>query len=106
MLTYPRHCVPKGGSENEPELFCEKVDRDYNVPYRIGSLFAILVTSGIGVFTPIVWRRISPSGTSAAAFLIVKQFGTGVMVATAFVHVSILDSRSSMTLMPNHLHSS
>ncbi|EEP77654.1 predicted protein [Uncinocarpus reesii 1704] len=80
------HCVSKDGSD-EPKVSCDRVDRDYNVPYRIGSLFAILVTSGIGVFLPIVWRRFSPSKTNAAVFLILKQFGTGIMVATAFVHL-------------------
>ncbi|WEW59506.1 high-affinity Zn(2+) transporter zrt1 [Emydomyces testavorans] len=81
------HCVPHGGSETAPKTSCGKVDRDYNVPYRIGSLFAILITSGIAVFSPVLWRRFSPSAASATALLIVKQFGTGVMVATAFVHL-------------------
>lgn len=43
-----RHCV----SHNEPESAtvstCEGVDRDYDVPLRIGLLFVVLVTSGIG----------------------------------------------------------
>ncbi|EFW15107.1 conserved hypothetical protein [Coccidioides posadasii str. Silveira] len=81
------HCVPKGGSANEPQLVCDRIDRNYNVPYRIGSLFAILITSGIAVFAPVLWKRFSPSTASASAFLIIKQFGTGVMVATAFIHL-------------------
>ncbi|KAI1932216.1 high-affinity Zn(2+) transporter zrt1 [Ophidiomyces ophidiicola] len=82
------HCVPKGGSEGAAApISCAKVNRDYNVPYRIGSIFAILVTSAIGVFVPVLWKRLSPSTASSTAFLVIKQFGTGIMVATAFVHL-------------------
>lgn len=46
----------------------------------------MLVTSSIGVFVPIlVASYISPSH---AVFTILRQFGTGVIISTAFVHVS------------------
>ncbi|EER28227.1 ZIP Zinc transporter family protein [Coccidioides posadasii C735 delta SOWgp] len=81
-----------GNDHDQQELDCHfhagvEIDRNYNVPYRIGSLFAILITSGIAVFAPVLWKRFSPSTASASAFLIIKQFGTGVMVATAFIHL-------------------
>ena len=40
------HCTGANG-ESGP-VSCAKVDRDYNVPLRIGLLFVMLVTSSIG----------------------------------------------------------
>ncbi|EHA55076.1 zinc/iron transporter [Pyricularia oryzae 70-15] len=75
------HCT--GGSE---EISCEKVTRDYNIPLRVGLLFVIMATSAIGVFSPILLHKVWPSKTHTA-LLILKQFGTGVILSTAFVHL-------------------
>lgn len=75
----PRHCV--GG---EAATTCERVDRDYNVPLRIGTLFAILVTCAMGVFAPIFLSRFS---TIRSSFTIIKQFGTGIIISTALIHL-------------------
>jgi zinc transporter 1/2/3 len=46
----------------------------------------MLATSSIGVFTPILISSfVSPNHPS---FTILRQFGTGVIISTAFVHVS------------------
>ncbi|KAK3299835.1 uncharacterized protein B0H64DRAFT_1743 [Chaetomium fimeti] len=72
------HCP---GAENT----CERVDRDYNINLRVGLLFAMLATSAIGVFSPIlVASYVSPSHP---VFTILRQFGTGVIISTAFVHL-------------------
>jgi len=42
-----RHCVG-GSEEEETKATCTRTDRNYNIPLRIGLLFAILVTSFIG----------------------------------------------------------
>lgn len=78
------HCT--GGSEAEEENSCEKVNRDYNIPLRVGLVFVIMATSSFGVFTPILLIRWWPTRTHAA-FLVLKQFGTGVIISTAFVHL-------------------
>ena len=44
-----RHCTEPGAAESESALSCERVERDYNVPLRIGTLFVVLVTSSIGM---------------------------------------------------------
>lgn len=84
-LTCNRHCT--GGSSHESaEASCERVNRDYNIRLRVGLMFAMLATSSIGVFTPILISSwVSPNH---AAFTVLRQFGTGVIIATAFVHVS------------------
>ena len=79
------HCV--GGAESESAtISCERTDRDYNVPLRIGFLFIILVTSAIGVFGPIFLQKALPKRLDGI-FTILKQFGTGVIISTAFVHL-------------------
>ncbi|KAK5659013.1 hypothetical protein OQA88_1100 [Cercophora sp. LCS_1] len=87
------HCV--GASGEESPRTCERVDRDYNVPLRIGLLFAILVTSSMGkpsfvslqgVFSPILLARFLPSSVNSI-LLTLKQFGTGVIISTSLVHL-------------------
>ncbi|KAM0425439.1 hypothetical protein ACHAPT_009228 [Fusarium lateritium] len=84
------HCVGGShGSEGEGEgggRSCGRVDRDYKIGIRIGMLFVVLVASSIGVFGPILMSTFMPIKSNI--FLIVlKQFGTGVIISTAFVHL-------------------
>lgn len=82
------HCVEEGESEESSSTkSCEAVDRDYNIPLRIGLLFVILVTSAIGVYGPVVARAFLKIPTTGVIFTVIKQFGTGVIIATAFVHL-------------------
>ncbi|EPB87936.1 hypothetical protein HMPREF1544_05227 [Mucor circinelloides 1006PhL] len=63
---------------------------DYNMGLRIGSIFIILGTSAVGTYLPILLHRISPykPGDIRDWLLTVgKFFGTGVILATAFVHM-------------------
>lgn len=79
-----------GGSESgsSHSSSCERKDREYNIPLRIGSLFVILVSSSIAVFGPILFSRFFHARMNGVVFTVIKQFGTGVMISTAFVHVS------------------
>ncbi|GMK56870.1 hypothetical protein CspeluHIS016_0307100 [Cutaneotrichosporon spelunceum] len=52
---------------------------------RIGSIFIILATSAFGTILPILLRR--SSVVPRAAFDFAKYFGTGVIIATAFIHL-------------------
>ncbi|KAI9811822.1 MAG: hypothetical protein M1832_000675 [Thelocarpon impressellum] len=83
------HCVGADGDAHEDDLGkkCAGVRRDYNIPLRIGALFAILVTCSIGVFGPMALSRLRGTKTDGVIFTVVKQFGTGVIFATAFVHL-------------------
>lgn len=89
LLIVSRHCVPKGGSESSSasSATCELQERDYNIGLRVGTLFVVLVTSAIGVFTPIFMARLPFQSVNSIIFTTVKQFGTGVIISTAFVHV-------------------
>lgn len=54
---------------------------------RILSIFMILISSGIGAFFPILSSRYSFIRLPNWCFFIAKFFGSGVIVATAFVHL-------------------
>lgn len=80
------HCIGEDESE-ESSGSCERVDRDYNIPLRIGLLFVILVTSALGSFGPILVAKFFTFDTNGIIITILKQFGTGVIISTAFVHL-------------------
>lgn len=84
------HCVAAGESESSTSssLSCDVRSREYNIPLRVGTLFAILITSSVGVFGPIFLSQVAFGAVSGIALSVMKQFGTGVIISTAFVHVS------------------
>ncbi|KAK8084464.1 hypothetical protein PG997_005735 [Apiospora hydei] len=103
-----RHCHFHAGvehCEDEQEtgdpLNCGLIKRHYNIPLRWGMVAAVLVASAIGTYSPIIMRVNTPS-TSNALLAFIKQFGTGVVVSTAFIHVTIsmqlVDMRGSIQL--------
>lgn len=76
------HCT--GGSS---ETSCERTERDYDIPLRIGLLFVILVTSGLGSLGPLFINKLFKLSMENIIFVILKQFGTGIIISTAFVHL-------------------
>lgn len=85
-----RHCIGAGESESggSSKASCGIQDRDYDVPLRIGTLFVVLVTSSIGVSLPMLLARLPFPSINTMASTVIKQFGTGVIISTAFIHVS------------------
>jgi zinc transporter 1/2/3 len=81
--------VGEEGEESSGSAHCERKDREYNVPLRVGLLFVILATSAIGVYLPIITTRFTRITTDSVPFAMLKQFGTGVILSTAFVHVRL-----------------
>ncbi|KAL3425038.1 ZIP zinc transporter [Phlyctema vagabunda] len=79
------HCVGSEGEESATN--CERRDRDYNVGLRIGLIFPILITSALAVYAPLIMRRLLKMDVSGLVFTIIKQFGTGIIIATGFVHL-------------------
>ncbi|KAI8072729.1 Zinc/iron permease [Gongronella butleri] len=63
---------------------------DYNLGLRVGAIFILAGTSSIGVFFPMIMHRIAPyseGGYRDWVLTIARFFGTGVILATAFVHM-------------------
>lgn len=54
---------------------------------RISSIFVIMVTSAIGTLLPLLSSRYSFIRLPPIVFFICKFFGSGVIVATAFIHL-------------------
>ena len=49
----------------------------------------ILVTSALGVFLPMLLVKLPFPTINTMASTVIKQFGTGVILSTAFVHVRL-----------------
>ncbi|KAL1918702.1 uncharacterized protein VTP21DRAFT_2724 [Calcarisporiella thermophila] len=71
------------------ELCRPVVVENYNTNLQIAGFFIILVAGSLGVFIPIGVKRYASRTESVAnhALLLGKFFGTGVILATAFVHM-------------------
>lgn len=91
---------------------------DYNMGLHIGSVFIILVTSGLAIMIPLVssWLRkseqVNMDGFDSAAnfgrktgwwgniFFVARHFGTGIIISTAF----IVSQTSSTELPTDYQH--
>ncbi|KAF5682080.1 zinc transporter [Fusarium denticulatum] len=65
---------------------CQPRRRDYDVGLRVGLLFVILATGALGVFGPILLHKMMPSKLNIV-LIVLKQFGTGIIISTALVHL-------------------
>lgn len=66
------------------------IDNEYNgerMGARISAIFVILVSSAFGAFFPILSSKYSFIRMPSWCFFIAKYFGSGVIVATAFIHL-------------------
>ncbi|KAJ5805518.1 Zinc/iron permease fungal/plant [Penicillium pulvis] len=63
-------------------------DYDGRMGLRISSIFVIMIGSTFGALFPVVAKRFSKRGGAPSwAFFIAKYFGSGVIIATAFIHL-------------------
>src|ERR1700753_3476450 len=62
-------------------------DYDGRIGLRIAALFIIWVTSSIGATFPIFANRHRGLKVPEWVFFICKYFGSGVIIATAFIHL-------------------
>ncbi|KAL1861734.1 low-affinity Zn(2+) transporter zrt2 [Diaporthe australafricana] len=62
-------------------------DYDGRLGLRISSIFVILVGSLLGAVVPIVLARSKRMRVPKTAFFVAKYFGSGVIIATAFIHL-------------------
>lgn len=60
---------------------------DGRMGLRISSIFVILVGSLLGAMTPVILARSSKMRVHKMAFFVAKYFGTGVIIATALIHL-------------------
>ena len=82
--------VDAGASSTEdPLAACYQKQEDFNgsINLRIGAIFIILVSSLFTTMFPIVTRRIPKCHVPGPVFDFAKYFGSGVIIATAFMHL-------------------
>lgn len=75
--------------EEEPTPGNCGTDNEYDgrMGLRISAIFVILVGSTLGAVFPVFARRNKSLGVPDWAFFIAKYFGSGVIIATAFIHL-------------------
>jgi len=78
-----------GSGEEEPSAGnCSTMNEyDGRMGLRISAIFIILVGSTLGALFPVFARRHREMGIPEWVFFITKYFGSGVIIATAFIHV-------------------
>lgn len=74
-------------ADTEVEDPCAAEGFTGSVGLRIGAIFIILVSSSFATLMPIVTRRVRVLSLPASAFDFAKYFGSGVIIATAFMHL-------------------
>lgn len=74
------------GAEAVPECEVSSASTDY-LGLRIASIFVILVGSAIGTLLPVFLAKTSRLRVPKLCFFIAKYFGTGVILATAWMHL-------------------
>lgn len=62
-------------------------DYNGNLGARISSVFVMLITSTVVTFFPVVAKRIQALHIPNMAYIVARYFGSGVILATAFVHL-------------------
>ncbi|KAJ2617081.1 hypothetical protein EV177_000730 [Coemansia sp. RSA 1804] len=74
--------------ERDEEMECgaEGVD-DWNKGLHIGGIFVIMATGGLGAYLPVVGRFVPALRIPQTALTLGKFLGTGVIIATALIHM-------------------
>ncbi|KAL1960779.1 hypothetical protein VTO42DRAFT_6609 [Malbranchea cinnamomea] len=65
----------------------ERVGGSYNTPVHVAALFLILILSTFACSFPIIARRFPRLPIPRRFLFLSRHFGTGVLIATAFVHL-------------------
>ncbi|XLR19245.1 hypothetical protein S83_047157, partial [Arachis hypogaea] len=79
--------TPKTVAECESESVDSCNNKEKALPLKIMAIFAILVTSMIGVSLSLVTRWIPALSPENELFMVVKCFAGGIILSTGFMHV-------------------
>jgi hypothetical protein len=70
---------PKCGSDSD--------NTNYDFPLHVAAVFIVFLASIGGAGFPVVAKKVKWMKIPPKVFFFTKHFGTGVLIATAFVHV-------------------
>lgn len=80
--------MAEAGASSSVTIDCDSGnDFDGRLGLRISSIFVIGAGSFLGAVVPIILARSSRLQVPKVAFFIAKYFGSGVIIATAFIHL-------------------
>jgi zinc transporter 1/2/3 len=80
--------APESGSAFTVTIDCDSGNEyDGRMGLRISAIFVILVGSLLGTLLPIVLARSARLQVPKMVFFVTKFFGSGVIIATAFIHL-------------------
>ncbi|KAK4230135.1 Zinc/iron permease [Podospora fimiseda] len=71
----------------KPQCGSGAQEGEYDLPLHVAGLFMVLAASIIGAGFPVMAKKVKWLNVPQKAFFICKHFGTGVLIATAFVHL-------------------
>ncbi|KJY00354.1 plasma membrane zinc ion transporter like protein, partial [Zymoseptoria brevis] len=74
-------------SSTRPTCGSNRPAEPYNLPLHIGGLFIILTVSATACALPLIALRVPFLRIPSSALFGFRHFGTGVLIATAFVHL-------------------
>ena len=80
------NCINITNSTNKDPCY-EEIDGVFNLGLHIGSIFIILVSSFLGVFIPIIISYFNKIKIFTNVLFYAQFFGSGVIMATGFVHI-------------------
>ncbi|KAL1999531.1 hypothetical protein VTN02DRAFT_4381 [Thermoascus thermophilus] len=82
------HPLVRREDSDSPAPACDANNEyDGRLGLRISSIFVIMAGSMLGAIFPVLARRFGGSGIPSWAFFIAKYFGSGVIIATSFIHL-------------------
>ncbi|ORX99986.1 ZIP zinc/iron transport family [Basidiobolus meristosporus CBS 931.73] len=87
----PKHAGPSHGDHDhdheDSEACAAEEIVNYQMPLHIASIFIIMITSALGVFSSLILSRFPAHKVTSSVINIGKYFGTGVILATGFIHM-------------------
>ncbi|KAG0018895.1 high-affinity Zn(2+) transporter zrt1 [Entomortierella chlamydospora] len=91
-MSTPRVSLPLYRRDDSVSMSAECTADDgsrdgYNMGLHIASIFIILAASTLGVFMPVIASKVRVLRMSDRILTFGKQFGTGIILATAFIHM-------------------
>ncbi|KAK9761587.1 hypothetical protein K7432_013413 [Basidiobolus ranarum] len=84
----PKHAGPGHDHDHDDENACGAEEIiNYSMPLHIAAIFIVLITSALGIFSSLILSRFPAHKVTDFAVNIGKHFGTGVILATGFIHM-------------------
>ncbi|KAH7123523.1 ZIP zinc transporter [Dactylonectria estremocensis] len=71
----------------KPQCGSQSSSEEYDFPLHVAGIFMVLAASIFGAGFPVAAKKIKSLNAPPKVFFACKHFGTGVLVATAFVHL-------------------